>query len=62
MSRFRKRARKSARWAEDTHMTIAVFCTIAIIAGLFVGFVWLFPAESRAKSSSVHTNSYGTAR
>jgi hypothetical protein len=61
--RFRKRSKKAARWAEDTHMLIAVFCTIAIIAGVFLTFVWLFPAESRAKaSSSVHTNSYGSAR
>jgi hypothetical protein len=61
--RFRKRSKKSARWAEDTHMMIAVFCTIAVIAGLFLSLVWLFPAESRAKDAvRVHTNSYGTAR
>jgi hypothetical protein len=60
--RFRRRSKKSARWAEDTHMMIAVFCTIAVIAGLFLSFVWLFPAESRATDARVHTNSYGSAR
>lgn len=58
--RFKKRSRRQPKWSEDARMHLAVFCTIAVIAGLFAIAVWLTPAESRARPPN--SSSYGTAR
>lgn len=57
--RYRRSKKRSRRWDEGTHVTIATLVTVLIIAGVVVTFGYVFPAPIGSASAPQQAHSGG---
>ena len=50
--RYKKTRKPEGRWSEDAHVTVAVFCAIALIFGAIAIIAIVFPPEKSSASGA----------